>query len=106
MLREQRQRQDSSYLTVLEILQARERGDDRDLDDTTIIVPLINQAVNPVNRWEDDHGVFEVPPSPDNTAGLAWSEDGRTLFVGAQNGIYELHVDTQSRKFFPSVSMR
>ncbi|KAF5970982.1 wd containing protein [Fusarium coicis] len=103
MLREQRQRQDSSYLTVLEILQARERDNDRDPDDTTIIVPLINQVVN---RWEDDHGVFEVPPSPDNTAGLAWSEDGRTLFVGAQNGIYELHVDTQSRKFFPSVSMR
>jgi hypothetical protein len=76
MLREQRQRQDSSYLTVLEILQARERDNDRDPDDTTIIVPLINQVVN---RWEDDHGVFEVPPSPDNTAGLAWSEDGRTL---------------------------
>ncbi|KAF4339137.1 wd containing protein [Fusarium beomiforme] len=92
MLREQRQRQDNSYLTVLEILQARERDNDRDQDDTTIIVPLVNQVVN---RWEDDHGVFEVPPSPDNTAGLAWSEDGRTLFVGAQNGIYELHVDTQ-----------
>ncbi|KAF9770078.1 hypothetical protein IL306_012420 [Fusarium sp. DS 682] len=76
MLREQRQRQDNSYLTVLEILQARERDTDRDQDDTTIIVPLVNQAVN---RWEDDHGVFEVPPSPDNTAGLAWSEDGRTL---------------------------
>ncbi|KAF4449104.1 hypothetical protein F53441_7574 [Fusarium austroafricanum] len=103
MLREQRQRQDSSYLTVLEILQARERDNDRDPDDTTIIVPLVNQAVN---RWDEDHGVFEVPPSPDNTAGLAWSEDGRVLFVGAQNGIYELHVDTQSRKFCPSVSMR
>ncbi|KAM5348086.1 hypothetical protein ACJ41O_007910 [Fusarium nematophilum] len=103
MLREQRQRQDSSYLTVLEILQARERTNDRDQDDTSIIVPLVNQVVT---RWEDDHGVFEVPPSPDNTAGLAWSEDGRILFVGAQNGIYELHVDVQSRKFCPSVSMR
>ncbi|KAF5002538.1 hypothetical protein FDECE_10602 [Fusarium decemcellulare] len=103
MLREQRQRQDSSYLTVLEILQARERGNDRDQDDTSIIVPLVNQVVT---RWEDDHGVFEVPPSPDNTAGLAWSEDGRILFVGAQNGIYELHVDVQSRKFCPSISMR
>ncbi|RSL40343.1 hypothetical protein CEP53_013423 [Fusarium sp. AF-6] len=103
MLREQRQRQDSSYLTVLEILQARERGGDRDGDDTSIIVPLVNQVVT---RWEDDHGGFGMPPSPDNTAGLAWSEDGRTLFVGAQNGIYELHVDVQSRKFYPSVSMR
>ncbi|KAI8723446.1 DUF2415 domain-containing protein [Fusarium sp. LHS14.1] len=103
MLREQRQRQDSSYLTVLEILQARERGGDRDQDDTSIIVPLVNQVVT---RWEDDHGGIGMPPSPDNTAGLAWSEDGRTLFVGAQNGIYELHVDVQSRKFCPSVSMR
>ncbi|KAJ4149480.1 hypothetical protein NW754_000920 [Fusarium falciforme] len=48
MLREQRQRQDSSYLTVLEILQARERGGDRDQDDTSIIVPLVNQVVT---RW-------------------------------------------------------
>ncbi|UPK96122.1 hypothetical protein LCI18_007057 [Fusarium solani-melongenae] len=103
MLREQRQRQDSSYLTVLEILQARDRGGDRDQDDTSIIVPLVNQVVT---RWEDDHGGLGMPPSPDNTAGLAWSEDGRTLFVGAQNGIYELHVDVQSRKFCPSVSMR
>lgn len=99
----ERQRQDPSYLQVLDILQARERDSDRELDDTTIIVPLVNQVVN---RWEEDHGVFEVPPSPDNTAGLAWSEDGRILFVGAQNGIYELHVDVQSRKFCPSISMR
>lgn len=103
MLREQRQRQDNSYLTVLEILQARERTGDRDQDDGSIVVPLVNQSVS---RWEDDHGVFQVPPSPDNTAGLAWSEDGRTLFVGAQNGIYELRVDSQSRKYCPSVSMR
>lgn len=73
MLREQRQRQDNSYLTVLEILQARERTDQ---DDGSIVVPLVNQVVG---RWDDDHGVFQVPPSPDNTAGLAWTEDGRTL---------------------------
>lgn len=112
MLREQRQRQDSSYLTVLEILQARERSNDRDQDESSILVPLVNQVVN---RWEEsalrgtlvpDHGVFEVPPSPDNTAGLAWSEDGRVLFVGAQNGIYELHINVQSRKLSPSISMR
>ncbi|KAH7160810.1 hypothetical protein EDB81DRAFT_327422 [Dactylonectria macrodidyma] len=112
MLREQRQRQDTSYLTVLEILQARERANDRDQDDSAILVPLVNQVVT---RWEEsalrgtlanDHGVFEVPPSPDNTAGLAWSEDGRVLFVGAQNGIYELHINVQSRKMCPSISMR
>ncbi|CAM1511422.1 Fc.00g089350.m01.CDS01 [Cosmosporella sp. VM-42] len=89
-MRDQRDRQDSSYLTILEILQARDRtpGDrdrDRDQDDTSLLVPLVNQVVT---RWEEsairgtlapDHGVFEVPPSPDNTAGLAWSEDGRIL---------------------------
>ncbi|KFG83984.1 WD domain containing protein [Metarhizium anisopliae] len=85
-MRGQRERQDSSYLNVLEILQARERpSNDTDNEDSSLLVPLVNQVVN---RWEEsairgtlatDHGVFEVPPSPDNTAGLAWTEDGRTL---------------------------
>ena len=26
-----------------------------------------------------DPGVFDIPPSPDNTAGLSFSEDGRIL---------------------------
>ncbi|KAK7418394.1 hypothetical protein QQX98_004014 [Neonectria punicea] len=112
MLREQRQRQDTSYLTVLEILQARERASEQNPDESSVLGPLVNQVVS---RWEEsalrgtlapDHGVFEVPPSPDNTAGLAWSEDGRVLFVGAQNGIYELHLNVQSRKLCPSISMR
>lgn len=83
---------DASYLNVLEILQARERATaDGDNEDGSLLVPLVNQVVN---RWEEsamrntlpvgtsvaiDHGVFEVPPSRDNTAGLAWSEDGRTM---------------------------
>jgi hypothetical protein len=85
-MRDQRDRQDSSYLNVLEILQARERpSNDAENEDSSLLVPLVNQVVN---RWEEsairgtlatDHGVFEVPPSPDNTAGLAWAEDGRTL---------------------------
>lgn len=84
-MRSQRERQDPSYLSVLEILQARERGtNDGENDETSLLVPLVNQVVN---RWEEsairgtlpDHGVFETPPSPDNTAGLAWSDDGRTL---------------------------
>ncbi|KAG8422614.1 hypothetical protein J3459_010217 [Metarhizium acridum] len=111
-MRDQRERQDSSYLNVLEFLQARERpSNDTDNEDSSLLVPLVNQVVN---RWEEsairgtlatDHGVFEVPPSPDNTAGLAWTEDGRTLFVGAQTGIYELHINVQGRKFCPSITM-
>lgn len=82
----QNERQDDSYLSVLEILQTREAGaNDGEEEDSSLLLPLVNQAVT---RWEEnalrgplapDHGVFEVPPSPDNTAGLSWSEDGRTL---------------------------
>lgn len=85
---------------------------DAEREDSSLLVPMVNQVVN---RWEEsairgtlatEHaGLFEVPPSPDNTAGLAWSDDGRTLFVGAQNGIYEFHINTQSRLFYPSMQM-
>ncbi|OAA45743.1 WD domain containing protein [Beauveria brongniartii RCEF 3172] len=88
-------------------------ANDPERDDSSLLVPLVNQVVN---RWEEsairgtlvtEHaGLFEVPPSPDNTAGLAWSDDGRTLFVGAQNGIYEFHINTWSRLYFPSMQMR
>ncbi|KAJ4164568.1 hypothetical protein LMH87_006237 [Akanthomyces muscarius] len=88
-------------------------ANDPERDDSSLLVPLVNQVVN---RWEEsairgtlvtEHaGLFEVPPSPDNTAGLAWSDDGRTLFVGAQNGIYEFQINAQSRLFFPSMQMR
>ncbi|TLS26961.1 hypothetical protein PpBr36_04678, partial [Pyricularia pennisetigena] len=42
----------------------------------------------------------------DETAGLTWSNDGSTLYVGAVDGIYEFHVDIQSRKFNPSIQLR
>lgn len=90
-MREQRERPDSSYLNVLEVLQARERSPvEAEHEDSSLLVPLVNQAMN---RWEEsairgtladdaaDYGVFEVPPSRDNTAGLAWTADGRTLSV-------------------------
>lgn len=81
-----------SYLTILEFLQARDRAPgesarDRDQDDAALLVPLVNQVVTRLEEnairgnLAPDHGVFEVPPSPDNTAGLAWSEDGRILYV-------------------------
>lgn len=88
--REQRERPDSSTMNILEILQARERGSTDAENDESVLVPLVNQVVN---RWEEsamrgtltggtlaaNHGVFEVPTSPDHTAGLAWSEDGRMM---------------------------
>ncbi|KAL2208852.1 hypothetical protein CC79DRAFT_621843 [Sarocladium strictum] len=107
-----RNRQDQQeYLTVLEILQARERTNTTtgDNDESSLLAPL----ANPISRWEEsavrgtlpDPGVLNLPPSPDNTAGLAWSEDGRT-FVGAQNGIYEFQVNVQSRKYCPVITLR
>lgn len=95
-MREQRDRdadgRDSSVVNVLDILQANQRasgsgggGGGNEHEESSVLVPLVNQVVN---RWEEsairgtlavDHGVFEVPPSPDNTAGLAWSDDGHTL---------------------------
>lgn len=86
-IRDQRERQDNSYMNVLEILQSRDSSTgDTERDDSALLLPLVNHVAN---DWEEsavrgtfaavDHGVFEVPPSPDNTAGLAWSEDGRTL---------------------------
>ncbi|KAI6383129.1 hypothetical protein MCOR25_000316 [Pyricularia grisea] len=42
----------------------------------------------------------------DETAGLTWSDDGSTLYVGAVDGIYEFHVDIQARKFNPSIELR
>ncbi|KAI1108074.1 hypothetical protein F5Y14DRAFT_437528 [Nemania sp. NC0429] len=43
---------------------------------------------------------------PDDTAGLTWSEDGRTLYIGAEDGIYEFHMNILSRKLFPTVTFR
>lgn len=51
-------------------------------------------------------GSREHQQNPDDTAGLTWSEDGRTLFAAAEDGIYELHVNMQSRKVFPDIEFR
>ncbi|UKZ47413.1 hypothetical protein TrVGV298_001631 [Trichoderma virens] len=112
-LRDQRDRQDSSYLSVLEILQSRERltADATMTDERTLLTPAVNQVAS---RYEEsavrgtlapDHGVFEVPPSPDNTSGLSWSQDGTVLFIGAQNGIYQLRVDLSARQFYNSITL-
>ncbi|KAI1820766.1 hypothetical protein F4861DRAFT_521881 [Xylaria intraflava] len=42
----------------------------------------------------------------DDTAGLSWSEDGRTLYVGAEDGIYEFRMNMLSRKLFPAITLR
>ncbi|TEA16845.1 Uncharacterized protein C8034_v000865 [Colletotrichum sidae] len=85
---------------------------DRDRERSGIL-PLLNSVAiaemeerNLRRRVVMEHGVHEAPPEPDNTAGIAWSEDGRTLYVGAENGIYEFQVDILGRKFQPDLTLR
>jgi len=40
------------------------------------------------------------------TIGCSWSQDGRILYVGAEDGIHEFHVNMASRKMFPSLVLR
>ncbi|ETS82583.1 hypothetical protein PFICI_04459 [Pestalotiopsis fici W106-1] len=44
--------------------------------------------------------------NPDDTAGLTWSEDGQTLWVGAEDGVYEFKVNLLGRKVFPEIQLR
>ncbi|KAF6815427.1 WD domain-containing protein [Colletotrichum sojae] len=84
---------------------------DRDRDRSSIL-PLLNSAAiielenRNARRRLAENGVHEAPSEPDNTAGISWSEDGRILYVGAENGIYEFHVDVQGRKFHPNLTLR
>ncbi|KAH7375048.1 hypothetical protein B0T11DRAFT_5628 [Plectosphaerella cucumerina] len=94
----------------------RERDGERERErerDRSGFLPFINSvAIREMQtrlaqrRQGVEHSVHESPPEPDNTAGISWSEDGRTLFVGAENGIYEFQVNTQGRKYCPSITMR
>jgi len=43
---------------------------------------------------------------PPETMGLSWSPDGRILYIGAEDGIYEYHVNIAGRKKFPSIVLR
>ncbi|KAI1421016.1 hypothetical protein F5Y12DRAFT_790533 [Xylaria sp. FL1777] len=73
-------------------------------------IPIIGDV------WNDDISGFrraygrirnrEHEQRPDDTAGLSWSEDGRTLYIGAEDGIYEFQMNILSRKLFPVVMLR
>ncbi|KAL1895983.1 hypothetical protein Cpir12675_003023 [Ceratocystis pirilliformis] len=42
----------------------------------------------------------------DNTSGMAWSTEGDTLYVGSEDGIYEMHVNTSYWKIISSIQLR
>ncbi|KAG9230792.1 hypothetical protein BJ875DRAFT_471239 [Amylocarpus encephaloides] len=67
----------------------------------------------------DDHSQISVVVRDDNimilassrlgspdTVGCTWSEDGRILYIGAEDGIHEYHVNIAARKVFPSLVLR
>ncbi|KAI1482399.1 hypothetical protein F4774DRAFT_417091 [Daldinia eschscholtzii] len=51
-------------------------------------------------------GSREHTQNPDDTAGLTWSEDGRILYIAAEDGIYEFQVNVLGRKTFPDIELR
>jgi hypothetical protein len=40
------------------------------------------------------------------TAGLAMSQDGRKLYCGTEEGIFEFQMNLHARKEFPAISLR
>ncbi|KAI0011023.1 hypothetical protein F4779DRAFT_575600 [Xylariaceae sp. FL0662B] len=65
-----------------------------------------NDDISGLRRTYGRAGSREHNQNPDDTAGLTWSEDGRTLYIGAEDGIYELHVNLHARKLFPEITLR
>ncbi|KAL2175587.1 uncharacterized protein P884DRAFT_286355 [Thermothelomyces heterothallicus CBS 202.75] len=65
-----------------------------------------------MREWEDSPtrrvlGTYVTShsrPGPYDTAGLAWSDNGDTLFIGAENGIYEFRVNLFGRRLSPSIT--
>ncbi|KAL8408011.1 hypothetical protein RB594_006712 [Gaeumannomyces avenae] len=66
---------------------------------------LLTQVAMRTDGRDQDYRTNELA-SPDETAGLSWSEDGSLLYVGAENGIYEFRVNIASRKLLPSITLR
>ncbi|KAI2617029.1 hypothetical protein GGS26DRAFT_603328 [Hypomontagnella submonticulosa] len=70
-------------------------------------IPMISDV------WSNDSlfsrirmGNREHRQYPDDTAGMAWSEDGQTLYVAAEDGIYKFRVNIHGRRVFPDVALR
>ncbi|KAG7287820.1 hypothetical protein NEMBOFW57_007336 [Staphylotrichum longicolle] len=60
---------------------------------------------NPTRRVLGNFMSSHTRPGPCDTAGLSWSENGESLFVGAENGIYEFGVNMFGRRLSPSITL-
>ncbi|KAK8059588.1 wd containing protein [Apiospora saccharicola] len=97
-------------------------GDSNAANDSASRTETLNRARRGIpvisDVWNDDLSGFasrqnyrrlntrDHPQYPDDTAGLTWSEDGQTLWVATEDGIYEFRVNLQGRKYFPHISLR
>ncbi|KAK8106246.1 hypothetical protein PG999_009605 [Apiospora kogelbergensis] len=97
-------------------------GDGNAANDSTSRAETLNRARRGIpvisDVWNDDLSGFasrqnyrrlntrDHPQYPDDTAGLAWSEDGQILWVATEDGVYEFRVNLQGRKYFPHISLR
>ncbi|KAI1079516.1 hypothetical protein F5B20DRAFT_571010 [Whalleya microplaca] len=71
-----------------------------------VISDVWNDDISGFRRAYGRSGSREHQQNPDDTAGLTWSDDGRTLYIGAEDGIYEIRINLQDRKVFPTVTLR
>ncbi|KAI9755887.1 MAG: 70-kilodalton heat shock protein [Chaenotheca gracillima] len=68
----------------------------------------LSYEVEGIGTGRYEHGVL-LPSEMDDglpTTGCAMSEDGRKLYIGTEEGILELHVNIQGRRFFPQITPR
>ncbi|EAQ87985.1 hypothetical protein CHGG_04604 [Chaetomium globosum CBS 148.51] len=59
---------------------------------------------NPTRRTLGSYMTAHSRPGPNDTAGLSWSENGHSLFVGAESGIYEFSVNLFGRRLSPTIT--
>jgi hypothetical protein len=66
--------------------------------DTSYSISALSAPYRRASRSAQAHGV--------RTAGLAMSQDGRTLYCGTEEGIFEFTINLHERKSFPAIIPR
>ncbi|KPI34823.1 uncharacterized protein AB675_4851 [Cyphellophora attinorum] len=66
-----------------------------------------NSTTNATSGSSSSNNVAEIIRDVGvGTAGLGWSEDGRSLFAGTEEGIFQFNVNLRDRMTFPVLGMR
>jgi WD40 repeat protein len=72
----------------------------------TFDAPLMTSIGSGFRRASHAHTHHHDPSDGVRTAGLAMSPDGRTLYCGTEEGIFEFRINLHGRKGFPAISPR